>query len=61
MKTYIVTIHNRSGEEVFWTIREDKTAMRAKIRTWRYFNKWYNCSQYSRCDVRITAVHPKSW
>lgn len=59
MKKYIVTIYTRSNacispnKEVFQHILEVKSAKRAKIDTWYYFDTWFNSLCYSRHDLRI--------
>lgn len=63
MKKYSVAIYTRSNacispnKEVFQHILEAKSAKRAKIDTWDYFNTWFNSSCYSRSDLRIDSKH----
>ena len=61
MKTYLVTIYTRSNacispnKEIFKHMLEAKTAKQAKLRTWYYFDAWFNSAGYSRHDLRIEA------
>ena len=61
MKTYTVSIYTRSNacispnKFVFQHTAEAKTAKQAKLRTWYYFDTWYNSLNYSRHDLRIEA------
>ena len=61
MKQYLVTIYTRSNacispnKVVFKHTAEAKTAKQAKLRTWYYFDTWFNCLSYSRHDLRIEA------
>lgn len=61
MKYYTVTIYTRSNacispdKFVFQHTAEAKTAKQAKLRTWQYFDAWFNTIGYSRHDLRIEA------
>ena len=61
MKTYLVTIYTRSNacispnKVVFQHTVGAKTAKKAKLYTWLYFDAWYNSTGYSRHDLRIEA------
>ena len=61
MKHYTVTIYTRSNacispnKVVFQHTVGAKTAKKAKLYTWQYFDAWFNSLSYSRHDLRIEA------